>query len=273
MKVGYLGPRGTFTEEASLRYFADKESVEWKLYPSILDVLDAVQEHEIDYGVVPIENSIEGSVTMTLDGLSQDPDLFVDAEIVLPIEQNLLVNEQAVLPEIKEIWSHPQAIAQCRSFIRALNANVKTWDSTATAAAELAKSKRRDVAAIGTAWAAKNFGLQVLKSNLQDSTENRTRFVVVGRQFAPAAEADKTMLLVTLNEDRAGALVHVLNVFAAVGLNLSRIESRPTRKRLGTYQFFIDVDRGFNSDDVQAAVSVIGTLGHQVRVLGSYRKQ
>lgn len=271
MRVGYLGPRGTFSEEASLRYFAGLE-VEWRLYPSILDVLDAVQDQQIDCGVVPIENSIEGSVNMTLDALAQDPDLFVEAELVLPIEQNLLVNEGTTLENIREIWSHPQALAQCRNFIREMGLQVRTWDSTATAAMELASSGRMDIGAIGNAWAAKNFGLKILQSNLQDTSENHTRFVVVGRGEKTLSDADKTMFLVTLNEERAGALGHVLNVFAALDLNLTRIESRPTRKRLGTYQFFIDVDAGMQNDELQKAVSVIGTFGHQVRILGSYRK-
>ncbi|MFC4769654.1 prephenate dehydratase [Effusibacillus consociatus] len=271
VKVGYLGPRGTFSEEASLRYFAGKD-VEWKMYPSIVDVLDAVQEQEIDCGVVPIENSIEGSVNTTMDGLAQDPDLFIEAELVLPIEQNLLVNEGTVLSDIKEIWSHPQALAQCRNFIRSLGVRVKTWDSTATAALELAECKRQDIGAIGNAWAAKNFGLHILQSNLQDMSENHTRFVVVRRGETALSRADKSMLLITLNEERAGALVHVLNIFAALELNLTRIESRPTRKKLGTYQFFIDVEAGVQEEDLQKAVSIIGTFGHQVRVLGSYMK-
>jgi prephenate dehydratase len=163
-------------------------------------------------------------------------------------------------------------LAQCRNFIRELGATLKTWDSTATAALEVAESKRTDIGAIGNEWAAKNFGLQILKSNLQDSSENCTRFVVVRRGVEALSEADKSMLLVTLNEERAGALVHVLNVFAAFDLNLTRIESRPTRRRLGTYQFFIDVDAGISEEKMKKALSIIGTFGHQVRVLGSYRK-
>ncbi|GAX91494.1 prephenate dehydratase [Effusibacillus lacus] len=271
MRVGYLGPRGTFSEEASLRYF-EGQDVDYHMYPSILDVLDAVQEQEIDFGVVPIENSIEGSVTMTLDGLSKDPDLFIVAEVVLPIEQNLLANVGTLVSDIREIWSHPQALAQCRDFIRGLGARGKAWDSTASAAAEVAASGRKDVGAIGNSWAAKKFGLVILQSNLQDASENHTRFVVVRREEKALSDADKSMLLVTLNEERAGALVHVLNVFAALNLNLTRLESRPTRKKLGTYQFFIDVEAGWQHDHLQKAISVIGTFGHQVRVLGSYRK-
>ncbi|BCJ88109.1 prephenate dehydratase [Effusibacillus dendaii] len=271
MKVGYLGPRGTFSEEASFRFF-EGQDVTWKACTSIPDVLYAIQEQDVDYGVVPIENSIEGSVSMTIDTLSGNEDLFVTAEIVMPIEQGLLTNPGCKVSDIKEVWSHPQGLAQCRNFIREIGAEAKTYDSTAKAAQEVAASKRTDVAAIGSSWAAKIFGLEILQSNLQDLTENHTRFVVVRKGAIPLPESDHTMLLVTLSEERPGALVHVLNIFAAFGLNLIRLESRPTRKKLGTYQFFIDVEAGVETDDMQKAVSVIGTFGHQVRVLGGYKK-
>jgi prephenate dehydratase len=269
MRVGFLGPSGTFTEEASRKYFAGRDVSGWQDYLSILDVMEAVQTGEVDYGVVPIENSLEGAVNQTLDGLSQFAELFVAAEIVLPIEQNLLTNAGTRLGDIREIWSHPQALAQCRSFIRSLGVPVKTRDSTAAAAAEVAASGRQDVAAIGNRFAATRFNMQILQENLQDTTENHTRFVVVGGAAEEREDAVKTMLLLTLAEERAGALVHVLNVFSAVDLNLTRIESRPTRRGLGTYQFFIDVAAGAQTEAVQSAVSIIETFGHQVRILGS----
>jgi len=270
LKVGYLGPHGTFTEAAARRYFAVHE-VEWVQFPSILDVLYAVSTQEIDHGVVPIENSLEGSVTMTLDGLAQIKDLFVEAEVVLAIEQNLMVNDQvATLQQIKEIWSHPQAIAQCREFIHQLGAKVRLCDSTAAAAAEVAASGRQDVAAIGPAIAAEHFHLKVLQQNLQDVSENYTRFVLVGHGVKHQPNMEKTILLVSLEEDRPGALVHVLNLFAAVGLNLSRIESRPTRKKLGTYQFYIEVEAGLSDEPMQNVIRMVELTGHAVRVLGSY---
>lgn len=270
--VGYLGPKGTFTEEASRKHFSDQQ-VEWQTYTSIFEVLKAVEEGEIDYGVVPIENSIEGSVNMTVDGLVQCSNLFVEAEIVLPITQNLLTIDSAVaLEDIREIWSHPQALAQCSNFIQGLGAKVKAWDSTASAAKELATTKRRDVAAIGTSLASTALGLHMLQPNLQDYSENHTRFVVLRRGPVEVPNANKTMLHIVMDEDHAGALVHVLNLFAAVNLNLSRIESRPTRKKLGTYQFFIDVEEGVADENVQKVIQIIETVGHQVRVLGSYKQ-
>lgn len=268
MRVGVLGPQGTFTEEVSRRYFVD-EAVEWNLYPSILDTLEAVVEKTVDRAVVPIENSIEGSVTMTLDGLALHEELFVEAEIVMPIRQNLLGNHGTTLECIQEIWSHPQALAQCRQAIREMGAIVKTFDSTAAAAAQVAASGRTDIAAIGTMLAATTNGLEVLQESLQDVSDNFTRFVVVRRAGKTVSTSEKTLLHVQFDEDQPGALVHVLNVFAALHLNLSRIESRPTRKKLGTYQFFIDIEAGWQEDSLQKAISIIKTYGHEVRVLGT----
>lgn len=270
LTIGYLGPEGTFTEEASRRYFANQD-VNLKPYGTILDVLLAVNEKEIDQGVVPIENSLEGSVTMTLDGLARFKDLFVEAEIVLAIEQNLLVTTSDIsVGDITEVWSHPQAIAQCREFIHELGAKVRLTDSTAAAAAEVAAAGRPEVAAIGPAIAAEHFNLVVLQSGLQDQDENYTRFVVVGPGMKEKPQTEKSILLISLDEDRPGALVHVLNLFAVVGLNLSRIESRPTRKKLGTYQFYIDVEAGLQDDAMRRALAMIEIAGHGVRVLGSY---
>ncbi|PWK04945.1 prephenate dehydratase [Tumebacillus permanentifrigoris] len=271
MLVGCLGPKGTFTEEASRQYFVE-EDVEWSLFPSILDTLEALVEKAVDRVVVPIENSIEGSVTMTLDGLTQYEELFVEAEIVMPIRQNLLALAGTQFDQIREVWSHPQALAQCRHYVRKLGATVKTYDSTAAAAADVAASGRTDVAAIGTLLAAQNNALAVLEASVQDVADNFTRFVVIRRTGKTVAKAEKTLLHVQFGQDQPGALVHVLNVFAALSLNLSHIESRPTRKKLGTYQFFIDVEAGWQEDSLQKAISIVETYGHQVRVLGTMNR-
>jgi prephenate dehydratase len=271
MKVGVLGPKGTFTEEASRQFFVE-EDVEWGLYPSILDTLEALAEKAVDRAVVPIENSIEGSVTMTLDALTQFEELFVEAEIVMPIRQNLLALPGTAREQVQEIWSHPQALAQCRHYIRNLGATIKTFDSTAAAAAEVAASGRSDIAAIGTMLAAENNALAVLEASVQDVADNFTRFVVVRRTGKTVSKAEKTLLHVQFGADQPGALVHVLNVFAALSLNLSHIESRPTRKKLGTYQFFIDVEAGWQEDAMQKAITIVETYGHQVRVLGTMNR-
>lgn len=271
-KVAFLGPRGTFTEEAA-HYFFPQIEAEWIPEATIPDVLDAVDSEIVDWGVVPVENSLEGAVNVTWDWLAHEVDLHITAEAIMPIRQQLVAIPGVEASDLNQIWSHPQALAQCRNFLRTLpNVTLHSWDSTAAAAAAVAEQRRSDVAAIATEFAAKDFGLQVLRSNIQDSNDNFTRFAVVSKKPIFPVEADHSILLVTLNKDRPGALVHVLNIFAAVGLNLTRIESRPTRKTIGSYHFFIDLNAPAGSRPLEQASLMIGTLGHQVRLLGSYQK-
>ncbi|MBL0389473.1 prephenate dehydratase [Tumebacillus sp. ITR2] len=271
MRVGCLGPQGTFTEEAARRYFVE-EDVEWSLHPSILDTLEALAAKQVDRVVVPIENSIEGSVTMTLDSLALNEELFVEAEIIMPIRQNLLTVVGTNREDIREVWSHPQALAQCRHYIHNMGAAVKNFDSTAAAAEKLAESGRTDVAAIGTLLAAENNGLEVLQAGIQDVHDNFTRFIVVRRIGQTVRSTERTILQLQFESDQPGALASVLNVFAGLQLNLSHIQSRPTRKKLGTYQFFLEVEAGWQDERMQKAISIVQTYGHQVRVLGTMNR-
>ncbi|SFV05636.1 prephenate dehydratase [Alicyclobacillus macrosporangiidus] len=270
MRIGFLGPRGTFTEEAATRYYQGQDVV-LTPFPSIVAVMDAVMDGRVDRGVVPIENSIEGSVTLTLDGLLENPDLFVEGGMVLPVEQNLIGLPGAKKADLREVWSHPQAIAQCRRYLRELGVEVKTFDSTAAAAMALARDRRPEVGVIAPALSARTFSLDILERGIQDYQPNHTRFGVLRRGPAADPRADKTMLLITPCEEHYGVLASLLNVLAAFRLNLTWIESRPTRRRLGTYQFLLDVDGGIHEEAVAKAISVIETIGHDVRVLGSYR--
>lgn len=275
MKWAFLGPHGTFTEEAATR-LAGSTQAELVPYPSISDVLEAVSNGAVNHGVVPVENSIEGAVHVTLDAILAHPNLIVQGELVLPVEQNLLTNGELHMADIVEVWSHPQALAQCRAFLHPLGVREVIFDSTARAAAALQASGRTDVAAIGTRSAAQLFNLTILRDKIQDVRENDTRFVLVGEQGdllysnTQLLSANKTMLVLTPCQEQAGVLASLLNVFAALHLNLSWIESRPTRARLGTYQFFLDIDAGMQSHEMKTALRVIQAYGHSVRVLGSY---
>lgn len=269
LKVAFLGPRGTFTEEAA-SLLAGASDMTMCPYPSIPDVLDAVSAGHVNVGVVPLENSIEGSVHSTLDSLLQMPGLCIIEELVLTIQQNLLSNPGASRETIFEVWSHPQALAQCRAYLRASNVQLTSFDSTASAATAVRESGRLDVAAIGTAVAAKLLGLDVVDHNIQDTTLNQTRFAVVSKYQMNSLSGDKTMLVITPQWEHVGVLASLLHVFAALNLNLSWIESRPTRTRLGTYQFFVDIDSGIHESQMQTALQVIQAYGHDVRVLGSY---
>lgn len=276
LKIGYLGPMGTFAHEATLGYVRESllltqgDEVELKPFPTKLDVLVAVESQEIDQGIVPIENSIEGSVTETLDGLSRFDHLVVTTELVLPISQNLMALKEATVDGLTEVWSHPQGLAQCRGWLHEHGLATMEHSSTAAAAKAVKDSGRLDVGAIANRAAASVFGLDILKADLQDERENHTRFVVVVKGAMKPTRSAKTMLLITPSKEESGVLAAMLNVFASLSLNLSWIESRPTKRRLGTYQFFMDIESKDNEENLEKSILILRTLGHQVRVLGSY---
>lgn len=274
MKLGYLGPAGTFSHEVAMG-FVERMGIsgsDLALVPQAtkLDVLEAVSDGNVDVGIVPIENSIGGSVPETVDGLLRYGNLFIQTEVVLPVSQNLMALPGTTVEALTEVWSHPQGIAQCRNWLHRSGCATTQFSSTAGAAKAVRDSGRSDVAAIANRAAADVFGLAILVSNLQDEAENHTRFVVVARGNEAVQNASKTMVLLTPSEERSGVLAAILNVLAALALNLTWIESRPTKKRLGAYQFFLDVEAGMHEPRLANAVSILKILGHDVRVLGSY---
>ncbi|MBH0170246.1 prephenate dehydratase [Fictibacillus sp. 18YEL24] len=270
MKVAYLGPQGSFSEEAAFRYFADHEN-EWYKSDSIVDVLEAVEEGIADKGIVPIENSIEGTINITADGLLRH-DLFVEAEIIFPVSLHLLALKGAHLEEIREVWSIVPALAQCRDFIREAKVKSKHYDSTSAAAQAVNNQERKDVAAIASKYAAEVFDLEIVKSGIQDNSNNHTRFVVISKENAEIhPKNSKTMLLISPTSDYSGVLSSILNVFTALSINLTWIESRPTKKQLGTYHFFVEAQNGLHEEKMNKAITILEAFGHDVRVLGSYR--
>lgn len=270
VKIGYLGPAGTFSEEAACQYASH---VDAELLPcqTILDVLDELEAGAIDKGVVPIENTIEGSINLTVDRLAQSDELFVQGEIILSVSQCLLGIHGTRLNDVREVWSIAPAIAQCRNLIKKIGATVKNFDSTASAALEVKKSGRSDVGALASAWAAKRVGLQILADNVQDTVANHTRFVIVTKGQEVLASPEKTMLLIAPCQEHMGVLANILNIFSGLDLNLTWIESRPTKTRLGEYQFYLDVEAGITDERMSKALSILEILGHNVRTLGSYR--
>ncbi|RST74229.1 prephenate dehydratase [Siminovitchia acidinfaciens] len=268
MKVAYLGPKGTFSEEAALRFFPPN-GTELMMCDGIVDVLEAVAEQEADKGIVPIENAIEGTITMTTDGLI-NYDVWIEGEAILPIALHLLTVEGADIDDIEEIWSIGPALAQCRDFTRKLQAKTKHFSSTANAAESLVKANNKGAGAIASELAAKTFGLEIAKRNIQDFEGNSTRFLIVTNKKPEVPETSKSMLLITPGEDRPGLLAIILNVFSSLDINLSWIESRPTKKKLGTYRFFIEAQMGVQEVSMQKAITILRTYGHDVRVLGSF---
>ncbi|MBW8348882.1 prephenate dehydratase [Bacillus sp. IITD106] len=270
MKVAYLGPKGTFSEEAALRYFSNSAS-ETKMYSTIFDVLEAVDEGEVDKGIVPIENAIEGTITMTTDALINH-NVWIEGEAVLPVRLHLLTVKGARLEDIKEIWSIPPALAQCRIFTKEIRAETKHFGSTSGAAEALCQSGRLDAGAVASEFAADIFGLDIAKRDIHDNDCNSTRFLVLSKTpNGNIHETDKSMLLITPTEDRPGLLAIILNVFSSLNINLSWIESRPTKKKLGTYRFFIEAALGVHDANLKKAVTILEAYGHEVRVLGSYK--
>jgi prephenate dehydratase len=269
VKVGYLGPQGTFSEEAAIHYFRE-ETAERIPYNAIADLLEEVAQGAVDRAIVPIENTIEGSIHLTIDALTDCADLFVEGELILPVAQHLLALPGTRLTDIREVWSIAPAIAQCRRFLRRLDVTTREFPSTAAAAEAITASGRHDVAAVASALAAQRFGLTILEEGIQDVRANHTRFVVIRRGHVSPPAARKTMLLIIPCEEHTGVLANILHVFASLGLNLTWIVSRPTRERLGMYQFYLDVEAGLHDDRVRKALSILNILGHSVRVLGSY---
>jgi len=268
-KMGYLGPRGTFCEQAARQWTMQDE---WDLLPcsSIDRVMAAVADGTVACGIVPIENSCEGSVNQTLDLLAYAYKLQIIGEIVLPVQHNLLARPGIRLQEIQRIISHPQALAQCRQYLAAKFPALEYVDvsSTAEAAMRVAASTE-PWAAIGTSAAADEYGLEVLEACIQDGSHNETRFVILSLESVPQTGKDKTSLLLYLN-DRPGSLFKALEQFYLQNINLSKIESRPARTMIGDYLFFVDIEGHCDDVHVQAALEGLKPITRAIKILGSY---
>ena len=271
-RVAFLGPHGTFTEEALL---SQADLAEGELIPirSIPEVIVGVERGEADLGVVPIENSIEGSVNATLDTLAfdTDPEVVIQRELVLAIDLNLVARPGTELADVRQVVSHPHASAQCREWLarKLPGVEVVAANSTAEAAQGISRSKRAGRAAISTALAANLYGLSVLAADVEDHPENQTRFVLLGRGIPAPTGHDKTSLVCFQSQDRPGSLLSILQEFAARAINLSKLESRPTKRGLGQYCFFIDCD-GHVADEVVADALRNLAAKQSVKFLGSY---
>ncbi|HJT38067.1 MAG TPA: prephenate dehydratase [Actinomycetota bacterium] len=270
-RIAYLGPPGTFTEEA-LMTLPEAEGAELVPLATVPDVVDAVALGEASAGLVPIENSIEGSVNVTLDALAFGDRIQIRAEVVRRIRHALLSVDGATLGGITDIASHPHATAQCREYLaRAMPAaRVHAANSTAEAARDVAE--RGDVAwaAIGTELAGKLYGLVVLAPEIEDRSENATRFVLIGKSRADATGSDKTSVVCFIEKDRPGSLLAILHEFSDRQINLTKLESRPTKERLGEYCFFIDMEGHADEPPVRYAIESLRTKILEVKVLGSY---
>jgi prephenate dehydratase len=274
VRVAYLGPRGTFSEDA-LQAAVGEEAIDPVPAASVYDAILAVREGEADRALVPFENSIEGAVTATLDTLAFDADgLTLVGEYDLPIRHCLIAREEMPLDRIEVVISHPQPSAQCARFIRENlpQAEVRAAPSTADAVRTVAESDG-PWAALGAESAAVLYGAAVLRHGVEDEPDNITRFVWVAPEgTVPSGSGPwRTSLVFSeLGEDHPGALVDALQVFSSREINLSRIESRPLRRGLGRYQFFLDVEGTAADEPLTGAIDALRSKAENVRVLGSW---
>lgn len=262
--VAFLGPRDTFSHMAALRVFGT--SSEYLPLPSFADVFTEVERGRIDYGVVPIESSMGGSVSDTLD-LFISSGLIIINEVLLHITQNLLAN--CPLNEIKKVYSKDNALLQCRNWLRANLPGIELVEVSSTAEAARRAAQEPGVAAIASRLAAQTYNLDIVTERIEDAPHNYTRFVVLGHQIVQPTGDDKTSVLISV-KDKPGALFELLTPFADSRMNLTRIESRPSQQKAWEYVFFIDFLGHVQDEHVQQVLDKISDLARNIKVLGSF---
>ncbi|HWA53568.1 MAG TPA: prephenate dehydratase [Solirubrobacterales bacterium] len=275
MRIAYLGPAGTFTEDALREALPADEDCEPLRTATIREAILAVERGEAERALVPFENSIEGSVRTSLDTLALDaPEVTIVGEHDFAVRPMLIAREEIELGQIERVLSHPQPLAQCARFLRESLGAAEQQSSPSTAEAVKAVSESpQPWAAIGAAAAAELYGCKVLREGIEDEANNVTRFVWIAPSGTEpeAGEAWKTSLVFSeLGEDHPGALVEALQEFSSRAVNLSRIESRPLRSELGRYMFFCDLEGALVDTPVAAAVEALRGKAESVRILGSY---
>lgn len=277
MKIAFLGPHASFTQLATAQLFPDEELVP---QANILDCFSAVENGEVDKAVVPLENSIEGTVSMTLDYLYKTPSIKIEAEAVMPIAHHLMIHPENTIEDIETIYSHPQALAQSFHFLDTHYKQYKRQDFSSTAAAAKYVSENKDIkiAAVANQFAANLYGLKIINRNIQDFEQNHTRFIIISKQgntynnSSLKVVGEKSGLLITLPEDHPGGLHQVLSVFAWRKMNLSKIESRTLKTGLGNYFFFINVTGTWEDILHGNALKELESINADVDFLGNYKE-
>ncbi len=270
-KISFLGPEGTFSHEALLKYLGSTTDQVIIPMPTIIDVIKSIDRGDAEEGIVPIENSIEGSVNITQDILAFESEAKVIREITIPIKHNLIAQKGIKINKIKKVISHPHATAQCRLFLRASlpNAEIIAANSTAEAVKKLTELDP-DTAAIGTKIAASLYNLDIIADDIEDLKANKTRFVFVGNYIPAKSGFDKTSIVCFLKKDRPGSLFNILKEFAERNINLTRIESRPARKEIGDYVFMIDMEGHIHDKVIYDAIESLRRDVYMIKILGSY---
>lgn len=267
MTIAYLGPEGTYTQAAALKHFG--HSVTTHPMATVDEVFREVEAGAADYGVVPVENTTEGVVPRTLDRF-QSSSLSISGEVVLRIHHQLLSRADS-LSEVKRIYSHPQSLGQCREWLDANLPTVERIELSSNAEAARRVSKEAGAAAIAGEAAGELYGLQVLAANIEDEPDNTTRFLVIGKSGTPPSGEDKTSLLISTRNE-PGALFRLLEPFSRNNISMSRIESRPSRRGMWDYVFFIDVNGHAEDAHLSQALDELAKETTLMKILGSYPK-
>lgn len=269
--VSYLGPRGTFTEEALFSFYKDGSGIEAKPLPTINEVIKSVDKGDANEGLVPIENSLEGSVNITQDLLTFESEAKIIREIIIPIRHNLIAKKNIDLKKIRKIVSHPHASAQCRAFLNNELPGVEIIAANSTAEAVKKIIDLDDhTAAIGTKIAAELYGLTIIEKEIEDSRSNKTRFIFIGNYIPQKSGNDKTSIVCFLKKDKPGSLYKILKEFADRDINLTKIESRPARKNIGDYVFMIDLEGHQHEKNVFEVLESLRQNVYMIKILGSY---
>ena len=267
-RIAYLGPPGTHSEEAALRYAPDSELVP---YPSLLHVASAVEERAVDEAIVPVENSIHGSITDITDFLIGTQRARIRHELVHRVRNCLLVESGTKLEDVSVIFSHPQPLGQCRTYLQSHLPGAELIPSASTASAILdLKSNSSTGAAISTNRAAKIYGLCIAAEDIDENPENATRFLIIAERDHPRTGVDRTSIAFDFEDNKSGLLVSALQPFAERNISLTKVESRPTGRRLGRYVFLLDFEGHRTDHNVKQALAELRRQASMVKVLGSY---
>ena len=269
-RLAYLGPPGTYSEEAAMLYDSDAELVAATTLPG---VVQSVHNGDADEAIVPVENSLEGAVTFTADLLIQEMSLKIKSELVLPIHHCLLARTGVDTEDVEVVYSHPQSLGQCRGFLQRYfpDATLMPSLSNSSAVSDMLRSERRALAIAGKR-AAGFFDVRILEEEIEDNRSNATRFIVLADKDGVPTGEDKTSICFNFDVDRPGSLVSVLQEFSNRGINLNKIESRPTRKSLGRYFFLADIEGHREDSEVRSALDAVGEQVSMLKVMGSYPK-
>jgi prephenate dehydratase len=268
-KLGFLGPPGSFGEQAALRYDPNAQRVPFDNHAAVLKALVADQVERV---ILPVENSLEGSVMENIDGILREENLSICGEVVLPVEHFLIAAPGTSLRDVRVVMSHSQALGQCRAFLDELEQEqALQYEPAFSTAGAVEKAVRTPgTAAIGSRRAAEIYNGHILAANIADVRNNKTRFVVLDQTDAEPTGDDKTSVAFTTEHDRPGSLIEVLSELPKHGINLTRIESRPSRQELGVYVFFIDFQGHRLEPEVAAALDAVKGYSSYFRLLGSY---